>query len=206
MSREYSAIHHGALSKPKFRKLSPRGRGALLTIWLLAGLCRPVVAIWRSRAELLEALELDGFDDNDLIEVEGLRWLDPLPDGPVCVHDWSDWQRAASKDGWLDYEAARKRATYQPIVPLSPARLSPKENGKGRERKVKDSGILRKPPEIERKNDVPLKDDDDVSSEAYSKGPVSCAKCGDVILGASLRTGAGPMHQGGCAAAAKATP
>jgi hypothetical protein len=50
------------------------------------------------------------------------------------------------------------------------------------------------------------RDDDDVSSEAYAKGPVNCAKCGAVILGASLRTGAGPMHQGGCPASMRVTP
>lgn len=148
MTRDYSAIHHAALNKSKFRKLSPRGRGCLLTIWLLAGVCQPVVAIWRSRAELLDLLVLDGFTDADLVEVEGLHWLDTLPDGQVNVHDWTDWQRAAGKDGWLEYEAARKRAAYQPAEPLSPAPLSPRENGDETETKGKTVGELRTPPEV----------------------------------------------------------
>jgi hypothetical protein len=158
MSRTYSAIHHGCLTKPKFRRLSPSGRGALLTTWLLAGLCEPV-AIWSTRRELLEALELDGFTEADLIELETLRWLDATPCGGLAVHDWPDWQKAATKAGWQDYEAARKKAAYVAAKPPSPAPLPPKgEENKGI---GKVGGDLRSSPEnvesdeeIERRRDT----------------------------------------------------
>jgi hypothetical protein len=46
-------------------------------------------------------------------------------------------------------------------------------------------------------NDV-TEDGDDRAAEAYAKGPLNCARCGAVILGASFKTSAGRYHSGGC--------
>ena len=108
MSRDWLAVYVHAQDKAKFRRLSPRGRGALLTVWLLAGTESPE-AQWRSRDELEELLILEGFDCDDLAELVDERWLDIEPDGTVLVHDWDEHQLAATKAIGQAFEAARKR-------------------------------------------------------------------------------------------------
>jgi hypothetical protein len=192
MSREYFCGFTAILNKPKYRRLSPAGRGALLHLWALAGAQDPE-ATWNSRDDLLDAFELEGFEAGSVDELIALRWIDIEPDGTLAVHDWDDWQLAASLAIQRSWEASRKRKwRRRKSPPLPPAPLSP-EKIRGEERRtVPDtSGHV---PDTSRTS----RDGDDVSYEAYAKGPVNCGRCGDVILGASLRTSAGPYHSGGC--------
>lgn len=121
--REWSALWANIKNKPKYRRLSPRGRGALLTIWALA-MDQDPEACWRSRQDLLDSLELDGFTAADLDELIAGRWVDVAPDGAHTVHDWSDHQRGAFVSAHRQGEAERKAAE----------RAREKESGKERER------------------------------------------------------------------------
>lgn len=130
MSREWAAVYCAMLTKPKYKRLSPMGRGALLHVFLLAGMQRPEAA-WDPE-ELRETLILDGFPDGVYGELLGLGWLD-LEDGMALLHDWDDHQYAATVEVKRTWEAARKRewrkkkraATASP----SPAPLTPNKTG-----------------------------------------------------------------------------
>jgi hypothetical protein len=197
MSREWLAVYAGILNKPKYRRLSPAGRGALLHLWTLASTQSPE-ATWDSRDELLDAFELEGFEAGSVDELIALRWLDIEPDGSFAVHDWDEWQMGASRAIRNAWEAKRLKTWRRAKTDASKEKVA--------KEKTETVTVQRQRNRHVTFTNVSSTDDDDVSSEAYSKGPVKCAKCGDVILGASLRTGAGPMHQGGCAAAARVIP
>ena len=139
MSREWAAVYSAMLTKPKYKRLSPMGRGALLHVFLLAGMQRPE-ATWDPE-ELRETLILDGFPDGVYGELLGLRWLD-LEDGKALLHDWDDHQYAATVEVKRTWEAARKRewrkkkraadASPSP-APLTPTRqdTTPQDIGPG---------------------------------------------------------------------------
>lgn len=118
--REWAAIYVAILRKPKYRRLSPAGRGALLHLWVNAG-GRSPEACWPDRAALLEDFELDGFDASHIDELIALRWLDVEPNGSHVVHDWDEWQMAASLSVRREWEAARKREWRRTKRATSPA-------------------------------------------------------------------------------------
>lgn len=107
MSRDWLAIYSAIVTKPKYRNLSPVGRGALLHTLVLAGYQDPE-ATWDDPEELREALRLDGFPAGALDELIGLRWLD-LEDGVLSVHGWDKHQLAASAAIGRAWEAASKK-------------------------------------------------------------------------------------------------
>lgn len=126
MSREWSAVYSAMLTRPKFRRLSPIGRGALLQVFLLAGFQTPE-ATWDDPDGLREALELDGFPRGALDELIALGWLDQ-EDGALVIHDWDDHQQAATVEVRRTWEAARKREwRRKKKPPPSPAPLTPTE-------------------------------------------------------------------------------
>lgn len=125
MSREWLAVYTAMATKPKYRRLSPIGRGALLHTLILAGFQQPE-ATWRDPDELRESLELDGFPRGALDELVALGWLEH-EDGVLTVHDWDAHQLAATKEAQRSWEAARKRdwrRTKRPNAP-SPAPPTP---------------------------------------------------------------------------------
>lgn len=137
MSRTYAVVFMNILTRPKYRKLSPAGRGALLHLWALAGTQDPE-ATWDSRDEILDAFELDGFDASHVDELIALRWLDIEPDGTLTVHDWDQWEMAASADIRRKYEASRKRVWRRTQNPLLSA-LSTQESREDKRRLDKRS-------------------------------------------------------------------
>jgi hypothetical protein len=197
MRREWFSGHTGMVLRPKYRRLSPAGKGALLHLWNLASYQSPE-ATWNSRDELLDAFELEGFDAGNVDELIALHWLDIEQDGTLAVHDWDQWQMAASVDIRNAWQAAYMREwRHSKKPPLSLESLTPDSN-RDRDRDSANHTQSHVITETEKRPDVSLKDDDDVSSEAYLKGPVNCGRCGGVILGASFKTSAGRYHSGGC--------
>ena len=131
MSRDWAAIYTAMLVKPKYRRLSLPARAGLFHTWLMAGSQHPE-ATWRNRDELAEMLELDGFPPDVLEELLARRWLDTDDAGRVVIHNWDQWQLAASDASRRVYERDRKqewrrkrRHDAEEADPLSPAPLSP---------------------------------------------------------------------------------
>jgi hypothetical protein len=124
MSREWLAVYTAMVTKPKYRRLSPIGRGALLHVLILAGFQTPE-ATWNPD-ELREALILDGFPDGALNELLGLGWLEH-EDGALVIHDWDQHQWAATLAARRTWEAARKREWRHRKASPSPAPLTPTE-------------------------------------------------------------------------------
>jgi hypothetical protein len=60
MSRDWLAAYTGILGRAKYRRLSIPAGAALFHIWLLAGGQAPE-ATWRSREDLADSLDLDGY-------------------------------------------------------------------------------------------------------------------------------------------------
>src|SRR5262245_21304272 len=108
MGRDWLAVYTGILLKPKYRRLSIEGRAALLHVWLLAGLQAPE-ATWRSVDELAEQLDVEGLPPAAIDELRALGWLEVDDAGRILVHDWDDYQFAASESVRRDYERDRKR-------------------------------------------------------------------------------------------------
>jgi hypothetical protein len=139
--------------------------------------------------ELLAELVAAGvtIKEGDRYAADGMpRYIYPS-EAPEAVRE----RNAASRAGIrvADYRA---RNENPPAPPVNSTQIKSTQG---------DSSLL-----VTTRDDGSLKDDDDRASEAYAKGPVKCAKCGAVILGASLRTGAGPMHAGGCPKSDRVTP
>lgn len=129
MSRDWLAAYTGILGKPKYRRLTIFGRAALFHVWLLAGGQTPE-ATWSSRADLADLLDLDGYPPDCIQELIDRQWLDVDPDGRVLVHDWDDWQLAATRAARTAYERDRKqewrrRHKEEIVAPLPPRPLSP---------------------------------------------------------------------------------
>lgn len=190
MSREWLALYCGILNKPKYRLLSPAGRGALLHLWALAGAQSPE-ATWDSRDELLDVFELDGFEAGNVDELIALRWLDLEPDGTLTVHDWDVHQLAASKAIQTAYEAARKRTWRRTkVAPLPPTPSNPDRTGHDTTGQYIGPGRV---PDTSRTSpdepDVSLEDDDDQASEAYAR--TVCRRCG------GPETDDNPLRRGG---------
>jgi hypothetical protein len=141
MTRNYLAVHAAMTRRAKFRRLSIPARAALFTVWSDA-LTRTPEAIWPNRAELLDALDVDGYGPDVLAELEAAGWIDNLPDGRPAVHDWDEWQLAYDQQATRTYEAARKRdwrhRSPRAGQPSPPAPPLPRE-GKGIEGKVRES-------------------------------------------------------------------
>jgi hypothetical protein len=119
VSRDWAAIYAALLTRPKYRRLSFELRGCLLHVWLLAGSTTPE-ATW-ARDELREILELDGAPDGALVALIAAGWLDE--DGStVTVHDWDEWQVAASRSIKNAWEAGRLRRWRRdhPAPPRTP--------------------------------------------------------------------------------------
>lgn len=138
MTRNYLAVHAAMTRRAKFRRLSIPARAALFTVWSDA-LTRTPEAIWPNRAELTDALEVDGYGPDVLAELVAAGWVDELPDGRPAVHDWDEWQRAYDQQMTRAYEAARKRdwrnRDPRAVQPSPPAPPLPRE-GEGIEGKV----------------------------------------------------------------------
>lgn len=138
MSRDWLAAYCGILGKPKYRRLTIPARAGLFHVWLLAGGQMPE-ATWPSRDELADALDLDGYPVDVLDELITRQWLDVDETGRIVVHDWDDWQLAASRSARAEYERDRKRAwrrSTRPdpadeLNPLPPAPLSPDSDKTG---------------------------------------------------------------------------
>jgi hypothetical protein len=179
MSREWLALYCGILNKPKYRRLSPAGRGALLHLWALAGAQNPE-ATWDSRAELLDAFELEGFEAGNVDELIALRWLDLELDGTLTVHDWDVHQLAASKAIQTAYEAARKRTWRRTkIAPLPPTPSNPDTTGHDTTGQYIGPGHVpdksRTGAVFPKDYDPPAKDADDHAAEAYLA--TICRRC-----------------------------
>jgi hypothetical protein len=143
MTRNYVAVQAVLPHRPKFRRLSIPGRAALFTVWCDATTRTPE-AIWKSRAELADVLDIDGYGPDVLDELIARAWLDVLEDGRLAVHDWDEHQVAYSRDVTRAYEAARKldwrnRRTLSPAPPL-------REEGDARLGKVRVSQNVPKRP------------------------------------------------------------
>ncbi|MEX2136219.1 MAG: hypothetical protein WEB29_04550 [Chloroflexota bacterium] len=107
MTRTWLAIYTAMLVRPKYQRLSPIGRGALLHVFMLAGFQSPE-ATWDDPEELRESLVLAGFPEGALDELIGLRWLQ-IEGGALVIHDWDEHQWAATIAARREWEAARKR-------------------------------------------------------------------------------------------------
>lgn len=124
MSRSWLAVYTAMATKPKYRRLSPISRGALLHVFILAGFQNPE-ATWSDPEELRDALRLENFPDACYDELLGLQWLE-VEDGAVVVHDWDEHQRAATKEAQRAWEAARKKEwRNKKREPSSPAPSPP---------------------------------------------------------------------------------
>jgi len=204
MSREdgfsIADVDTSMLDDPKFRTLwrRLRGRAAMgqaVTVYLAA-----VLESWRSG----ERSTADDAAPTWLGDVSGpvaalsaVGLLDEA--GKVPEHAWLSWfvpafdrreaRRAAGSIGG-QHKASNARASLQ----QSPSGALP----------VRPS-VRSDRPAVPSRNDDFLKDDDDHAAQAYARGPITCARCGGVILGGALKTGAGPYHAGGCPTPEKAT-
>lgn len=148
MSRDWLALYGAMIAKPKYRRLSPIGRGALLHTFLLAGFQSPE-ATWRDPNELRESLFLDGFPEGALDELVSLGWLEH-EDGALIVHDWDQHQFAATSSIGHQWEAMRrrewrkkKRPPSPSPAPLTPTRqdTTPQDNGSDMSRHVTTPGL-----------------------------------------------------------------
>lgn len=128
MSREWLAVYTAMVTKPKYRRLSPMGRGGLLHVLILAAYQTPE-ATWDDSDELRESLILEGFPPRVYDELVGLGWLERLPDGAMAVHDWDAHQLAATREAQRAWERRRKqewrRTKKSPAPAPSPAPLTP---------------------------------------------------------------------------------
>lgn len=129
MSRDWLAAYCRILGQPKYRRLSIPARAGLFHVWLLAGAQTPE-ATWPSRDALADALDLDGYPLDVLDDLIARQWLDVDGTGRVVVHDWDDWQLAATRAARIEYERDRKRDwrrrnRVDAAAPPSPAPLSP---------------------------------------------------------------------------------
>jgi hypothetical protein len=95
------------VTKAKYRRLSPVGRGALLHTLILAGFQNPEAA-WPDPEELRDALRLEGFPDGAYDELVALHWIE-YEDGAAVLHDWDQHQLAATREAQREWERARKR-------------------------------------------------------------------------------------------------
>lgn len=107
MARDWIVVHLSILRSPKYRRLTPAGRGALLHVLVLAATTRPE-ATWPSRAALADYLEVDGFDPDVLDELVRHGWVEEA-NGCIVVHDWDQHQYAVNDAVRREYEAHRKR-------------------------------------------------------------------------------------------------
>ena len=108
MSRDWLAVYVGILHRAKYRKLSLESRAGLLHVWCHAG-TQTTEATWPDRRALQELLELDGYPPSVVDELIERTWLDVDEGGRILVHDWDQWQQAATKAAQDAYEADRKR-------------------------------------------------------------------------------------------------
>lgn len=125
MSRDWLAVYTSVLGMPRYRRLSVPARAALFHIWMLAGGQSPE-ATWRTAADLGEHLELDGFPDDVLDELQTRGWLEFDDDKRILVHDWDDHQLAATNAVRRAYERDRKRdwrraKEHNPLPPTPPS-------------------------------------------------------------------------------------
>jgi hypothetical protein len=171
MTRNYVAVHPALTRRAKFRRLSIPARAALLTVWTDA-LTRTPEAIWPNRAELVDALEVDGYGPEVLAELEAAGWIDTLPDGRPAVHDWDEWQRAYDQQMTRAYEAARKRdwrnRTAQPSPPAPPL----PEVREGNERLGEDRVsrfVPESPGQVRDKSGTPTDDDASRAERRHEK-------------------------------------
>jgi hypothetical protein len=95
------------VTKPKYRRLSAMGRGALLHVFLLACFQDPE-AWWEDAEELRDALRLEGFPGGLYDELVAFGWLESTGSG-VAVHDWDEHQWAADAEARRRWEANWKR-------------------------------------------------------------------------------------------------
>jgi hypothetical protein len=123
MSREWLAVYSAMVTKPKYRRLTPTGRGALLHVLILSAFQTPEAA-WEDPEELREALHLEGFPAGAFDELMANGWLE-VEDGAVVVHDWDQHQLAATKEAQKAWEAKRKR-DWRRTKKVSPTPLSKK--------------------------------------------------------------------------------
>ena len=145
MSREWSAVYAAMLTKPRYRRLSPVGRGGLLHVILLAGFQDPE-ATWTDPDELRDAFRLDGFADGVIDELIGLGWLVAEDDGALVIRDWDKHQLAASAAIGRAYEARtkkewrRKKRTPSPtpLTPVTSHNQTPQDNGQDMSRTCRD--------------------------------------------------------------------
>lgn len=119
MSRQWLALYLSMATRPKYRRLSAMGRGALLHVLLLAGFQEPE-AWWEDAEDLRDALRLEGFPGGLYDELVGYGWLEPDGTG-VGVHDWDAHQLAATAEAQRSWEARRKREWRRKKRPGSPA-------------------------------------------------------------------------------------
>jgi hypothetical protein len=122
--RDWYAVQCRLIRLPKFRRLSDAAQLALFYVWALAADADPE-ATWPSLETLAEALALHGRDPVPLDELAARGWIDALEDGRVAVHDWDQWQFAASHEIKKAWEANRvrtwraaKRDAVSPTPPL----------------------------------------------------------------------------------------
>lgn len=138
VSRDWIAAYASTLRKPKYRRLSIPAKAGLFHIWLLAGGQEPE-ATWPNRTELEEMLVLDGWGDATDRQVFGSAqgvvddllasgWLDLDDEGRVLVHDWDQWQLAATgaarrafeRDRKRDWRRRKEEAEARPGLPPAP--------------------------------------------------------------------------------------
>ena len=106
--RVWYAVQCRLVRLPKFRALSDPAQLALIYLWALAG-DTETEATWPSRDALADELRLHGRDPETIVELLERRWLDDLGDGRFAIHDWDQWQYAASKAIKSAWEANRVR-------------------------------------------------------------------------------------------------
>lgn len=94
MTRAWFVVHGVAtVTKPKWRKLRPIDRGAVLTLWMVGSTRQPECR-WSDRDDVIETLRIDGFREPDRVVDRLIEsgWLD-CSDGACVVHDWDEWQK-----------------------------------------------------------------------------------------------------------------
>lgn len=190
MSRDWAAIYTAMLGKPKYRRLSLTARAALFHVWLLAGAQEPE-ATWPRREELADVLELDGFPPEALEELVARRWIDVDTDGRLVVHDWDEWQLAASESSRRAYERDRKqdwrrkrgRETDLLADPPSPEPLSTvqKQDTTGT-RQDRTEHVSPNVPDMSGTTPGHHPDTERLSRTTTDEQPSTCPGCGDAVL------------------------
>jgi len=186
MTRQWLALYTAMLTKPRYRRLSPMGRGGLLHVLVLAGYQSPE-ATWDDPAEFRDALRLEGFPDGVADELIGLGWLEE-EQGALVLRDWDKHQVAASESIRREWEARRKRE-WRRKARLSAQREEKKKQEEKRREDIR--GEETRPGHVPDVSGTPPRPE---ATTTATNGHGPCPDCGAPVL--SMTGSRGPFY--GC--------